>query len=77
MTVYVDPARYPYRRMIMCHMAADNEQELHEMADSIGVARKWYQGDHYDICKSKRTLAVEFGAVEVSSREMVKIVRKR
>ena len=53
MSVYVDNMRAPYRRMIMCHMIADTEAELHAMADSIGVARKWYQGDHYDICLAK------------------------
>ena len=31
---------------------------FHAMADRIGVLRKWHQGDHYDITKSKRALAV-------------------
>lgn len=66
MTVYVDDMRAPYGRMIMCHMLADTTEELHAMADKIGVARRWYQGDHYDICKAKR-------AQEVSSREIVAI----
>lgn len=66
MTVYVDDMRAPYGRLIMCHMIADTEAELHAMADKIGVARKWYQGDHYDVCKSMRTKAVKLGAVELS-----------
>lgn len=70
MTVYVDNMRAPYRRMIMCHMIADTESELHEMAARIGVARKWYQDDHYDICLSKREKAVAFGAVEVTQRQL-------
>ena len=53
----------------MCHMIADTEDELHAMADRIGVARRWYQGDHYDIALSKRAAAVAAGAVEITMRE--------
>jgi len=79
MTVFVDPPVFPYGRMKMCHMIADTEQELHEMADAIGVNRKWYQRKasfpHYDICKSKRAIAVELGAQEVTSKELVLKIR--
>jgi len=75
MAVYVDDMRAPFRRMIMCHMLADTVEELHAMADKIGVNRKWFQGDHYDICISKRTLAVKYGAVEITMREAV-VVRR-
>lgn len=79
MAIYVDDMRAPYGRMVMCHMVADTLEELHEMADRIGVARRWFQGDaswpHYDIALSKRKLAVEFGAVEVTRRELVGVVR--
>lgn len=79
MSVYVDNARIPYGRMRMCHMLADTEDELHRMADHIGVRRKWFQQDrvslpHYDICLSKRRLAVEAGAVELNRREMGKLI---
>lgn len=77
MSVYVDDMHAHYGRMVMCHMAADTEDELHVMADAIGVARRWHQGDHYDICLSKRRLAVRLGAREVSSRELVRVVRTR
>lgn len=74
MTVYVDDMyKHPlgeFGRMKMSHMIADTEEELHEMADKIGVARRWYQGDHYDICLSKRAKAVEKGAVEITLRQL-------
>ena len=75
MTVYVDNMQRKYGRMIMCHMGSDNINELHKMADRIGIQRKWFQGDHYDICMAKRALAVKSGAIEVTSRELVKIIR--
>ncbi|MBM3551865.1 MAG: DUF4031 domain-containing protein [Alphaproteobacteria bacterium] len=73
MSVYVDDMRAPYRRMIMCHMLADSVDELHAMADRIGVVRRWFQGDHYDICLAKRALALQAGAVEISMREAVAV----
>jgi hypothetical protein len=78
--VYVDEAIWPYGRMVMCHMFADHVEDLHEMAARIGIARRWFQDKpgfpHYDICKSKRQAAVEKGAVEVSSRTLVRIVKR-
>jgi hypothetical protein len=61
--------KYPagkFHRMKMSHMVADTEKELHAMAKSVGVARRHFQGDHYDICLSMRNKAVKFGAVEVT-----------
>jgi hypothetical protein len=80
-TVYVDASFIPYRGMKMSHLAATTDGELHAMADRIGVARRWHQKpprvsySHYDICASKRVLAVEAGAVEVTTRELVTILR--
>ncbi len=75
MAVYVDEPIHPFGRMMMCHMMADSMEELHAMADKIGVARKWAQMTrmpHYDICKSKRSLAVRYGAIETDSKSLVR-----
>ena len=80
MPVYVDKPLHRYGRMVMCHMLADTTEELHAMADKIGIARRWFQGDarapHYDICKSKRALAISNGAIEIDRREVVLLMRK-
>lgn len=72
MTVYVDAAQNAYGRMKMSHMIADTPEELHAMADKIGVARKWFQKmasfPHYDIAQSKRAIALQHGAVELVTR---------
>jgi len=78
LTVYVDNMRARYGRMIMCHMHADTVEELHGMADKIGIQRKWFQNTkrpHYDICLSKRMLAVRHGAQQVSTRDIVKMFK--
>jgi hypothetical protein len=82
MSVYVDAATHPYGRMKMCHMMADTRSELVEMADRIGVQRKWLQHpgearEHFDVCQSKRAQAVEAGAVEVTGRELVALIRRK
>lgn len=61
--------------MKMCHMVGDTEDELHQMADRIGVSREHYHAFHYNICLSKRLLAVQNGAVRVTTRQAV-IVRR-
>jgi hypothetical protein len=76
-TVYVDDARQPYRRMLMSHMFADTPAELHAMAARVGVARRWYQTPggrnpasfpHYDVCQEMRAKAIAAGAVPVDRR---------
>lgn len=78
MGVYVDAAIWPFRRMIMCHMIADTEAELHEMADTLNIPLKYFQNErypHYDICKSKRARALRYGAKEIGREEFVARVK--
>jgi hypothetical protein len=77
MSVYVDNMRAPFGRMIMCHMIADTLEELHAMADLIGVARQWFHRDHYDVCLAKRRLAISAGAIPITMREAARKVAKR
>ena len=77
--VYVDEAVYPYGRMLMCHMMSCDLDALHEMACKIGVARRHFQNKpgrtpHYDICKSKRELALKHGALEADRNHIVLII---
>ena len=82
MSVYVDRMEAAFGRMVMCHMIADTPDELHAMADRIGVARRWYQQPpkasfwHYDIAKSKRALAVEAGAIDCDRNTFVGHLRR-
>lgn len=82
MAVYVDNMRAYYGRMIMCHMIADTDEELHEMADKIGLKREWHQSpntyrSHYDISISKRALAVLEGAVEINMQQLGAIMKQK
>lgn len=83
MSVYVDNARNPYGRMLMCHMIADTTDELHAMARRIEVNPQWIQKagtyqEHFDICLTKRAHAVWYGAKEISTRELTeKLVARK
>jgi len=76
MTVFIDGARNGFGRMVMCHMLADTPNELHAMADAIGMKRQWYQSPdkasfpHYDLSLTRRALAVAKGAKEVTRQEL-------
>lgn len=71
MSVYVDNLQNwgqsrTWRLGASCHMIADTLDELHEMADSIGMKRAWFQAKastpHYDLTASRRDKAVKLGA---------------
>jgi hypothetical protein len=74
MAVYVDTMQAPFKGMLMCHMIADSEHELHAMAAAIGMERKWYQRDHYDISMDRKQLAIQKGAREIGVRELAALV---
>lgn len=61
-------------------MYADTLEELHKMADKIGLQRAWFQNhkslQHYDLTPSKRTLAVKAGAIETDDHHMVDFMRR-
>jgi hypothetical protein len=76
MTVLVDPVReypdtgLPFSRW--CHAASDvSFDELHRFADALGIPRRFFQGDHYDLPEHLRSRALELGAEPVSTRELL------
>jgi hypothetical protein len=82
MSVYIDHARILYRGMRMNHMLADTSEELLAMADTIGVQRKWVQypgtwKEHFDVCESKRLLAIAAGAIETDGIDLARLRRAK
>lgn len=82
MSVYVDRAGNHFGRLVMSHMIADTPAELHALAAEIGLERRWFQAPprasfwHYDVCKTKRALAVSLGAVECDRASFVMALRR-
>jgi hypothetical protein len=76
MSVYVDDFCIAFRGRVMCHMLADTDAELRDMAERIGMQQRWHQGDHFDVDRDMRARAVQHGAQEITRREAV-LVRRR
>jgi hypothetical protein len=79
--IYVDPVRVhdPTRACgaPTCHLATDGDlDELHAFAASIGVPRMAFHATakfpHYDMREAQRNRAVAAGAIEVSSKDLVR-----
>ena len=76
MAVLIDEPRWWSRGRRWCHLVSDSSlDELHAFAAGLGVPRRGFQGDHYDIPEELRPDALAFGAVEVESRELVRRLR--
>jgi hypothetical protein len=85
MSCYVDAIRaYPeagLRFEAFCHLLADSRDELHAMADRLGVPRRLFQDHpwrwHYDLPAHVRARAVRLGAVEVDLHTVGTMMRQR
>lgn len=82
MTVYVDAMRNWNKRIgyagpYWAHMIADNLEELHAMANLIGLKRSWFERDHYDIGSFRiYQRALDNGCVLQSGKDWRESVRK-
>lgn len=89
MTVHVDAIQTydtHLRYKNWSHMMTDNSDafciELHKMALAIGLEKRWFQHKnprfpHYDITPSKRILAIKLGAIEIDTREMIRLCTRK
>ncbi len=72
MTILVDPATWPGRGRLWCHVVSDTSfVELHAFASACGIPERAFERDHYDVPAERRADVVAAGAVEVRSRELV------
>ncbi|WP_141454363.1 DUF4031 domain-containing protein [Pseudoxanthomonas sp. z9] len=84
MSVYVDDAVHLWRGQRWAHLMADTLEELHAMAQRLGIPRRAFQnktsGAHYDVTADLREDAIRLGAVAISrhvDRALVKAVIAR
>ena len=76
MTVLVDAAIWPFEGRKWAHLVSDASfEELHEFAQQLGIPRRAFQGDHYDVPTEYRDRAIALGAEAVPSRELVRRLR--
>lgn len=72
MTILVDTPIWPFRGRLWCHLVSDTSyDELHDFAQRIGIPRRAFEGDHYDVPADLRPQVVAAGALEVTGRELI------
>ncbi|MGY3202492.1 DUF4031 domain-containing protein [Streptomyces sp. TE5632] len=75
MTLYIDPPTWPGHGRLWSHLVSDvSYDELHTFAAALGVPRRAFERDHYDIPEQRYADVVLAGALEVSSREVVRLL---
>ena len=71
--ILVDDAIWPHRGERWAHLVSDaSYDELHDFAARLGIPRRAFQGDHYDVPAGYRVRAIELGAEPVPSRELLR-----
>ena len=73
MTVLIDSPVWPWRGRLWSHLISDESyEELHDfVATELGIPRRAFQGDHYDIPQDLYDIAVAAGAQPVGARELL------
>lgn len=75
MTIYIDPPSWPGHGRMWSHLVSDvSYDELHAFAEQLDVPRRAFERDHYDLPSHRYADAVRAGAVEVTSREVVRLL---
>ena len=70
--ILVDLPTWPAHGRLWSHLASDTAYaELHAFAERIGLPRRAFDSDHYDLVEERYADALAAGAVPVTSREIV------
>jgi hypothetical protein len=76
MTVLIDEPRWWFDGRTWSHLVSDHSlDELHAFAESLGIPRRGFHGDHYDVPEEYYSHVVESGAVPTPTRELVRRLR--
>jgi hypothetical protein len=76
MAILVDRAVWLWRGRRWAHLVSDsNYEELHRFAAGLGIPRRAFQGDHYDVPSEVRERALALGAEAVDGRVLVRRLR--
>ena len=76
MAIYIDPPLWPAHGTIWSHLVSDTSYaELHRFAAGLGLPRRSFDLDHYDVPEEIIDRLITAGARPVSSRELVNALR--
>ena len=74
--ILVDEPRWPGRGHLWSHLVSDvSYAELHAFAEMLGVPRRGFDRDHYDIPAARFRSALWLGATLLPSRDLTARLR--
>ncbi|GAA3617532.1 DUF4031 domain-containing protein [Marihabitans asiaticum] len=74
--ILIDPPTWEGWDTTWSHLVSDTSlEELHELAGRVGLPRRLFDLDHYDVPAREYERVVAAGAVEVSGRELITRLR--
>ena len=77
MTLFIDRPYWPGHGRLWAHMISDASfDELHEFAAAIGIPRRGFDGDHYDIPSERWSMVVDKGVIPTDSKDVVRRLRE-
>jgi Protein of unknown function (DUF4031) len=72
-TILVDRPTWPGHGRLWSHLVSDSSyEELHAFAAAVGLPRRAFERDHYDVLGDRFEDVLAAGAQLVSSREIVR-----
>ncbi len=73
MALLIDEPVWPWRGRLWSHLVSDvSYDELHAFVQGeLGIPRRAFQGDHYDVPEELYEVAVAAGAQPVGGRELL------
>lgn len=72
MTIFIDAPNWPGHGRFWSHLISDSATpELHDFADRLGIPRRAFDHDHYDVPEERYADCLAAGAQPCSSRELV------
>ena len=72
MAVLIDPPRWSAHGREWSHLVSDSSyEELHAFAERVGLPRRAFERDHYDVLADRFEDVLAAGAELVTSREIV------
>jgi hypothetical protein len=71
-TLYIDPPNWPGHGRMWSHLVSDHSyEELHRFARELGLPRRAFDRDHYDLPAGRYADALAAGATGIGSKELV------
>ncbi|MFF3065142.1 DUF4031 domain-containing protein [Oerskovia sp. NPDC057915] len=72
MALLIDPPTWPAHGTSWSHLVSDSSlDELHDFAERLGLGRRAFDLDHYDVPAGRHADCVAAGAQDVSGRELI------